>query len=381
MRILYIVHSTKMEGSTISFINMVIGIHKKGVDIGIIAPQNEIDEKFKEICNKNNFSLFSSILVASILPKPHLGLRMYHYFKLPIILLNKYKSKKNIISIAKIFKADIIHTNTGVIHEGYKASLELNIPHVWHLREYQDKDFNWLILPSKNYYMKMLHKSNVISISSGIQEHFRLTDSKNASIIYNGIYSINKQWVLVDKEPYFLVASRLNQEKGITEVIQSFADFRTSNHNYRLKLAGYGNEYYVDSLKVLSVKLGINDYVDFLGFVEDVSPLMRKAKALIVASYNEGFGRMTAEAAFNGCVVIGRNTGGTKEIIDYTGGLLFDGTNKTLLDCMLEISNMPAKQYNNMALVAQNRAIAKYSIESNVDGVYNYYNQILNQGV
>ena len=42
---------------------------------------------------------------------------------------------------------DIIHTNTGVIHEGLKVAKRLKIPHVWHLREYQDKDFNWEAFP------------------------------------------------------------------------------------------------------------------------------------------------------------------------------------------------------------------------------------------
>ena len=43
---------------------------------------------------------------------------------------------------------------------------------------------------------------------------------------------------------------------------------------------------------------------------------MQKATAQIVASRFEGFGFITAEAMFNKCLVIGRNTAGTKEQFD-----------------------------------------------------------------
>ena len=43
---------------------------------------------------------------------------------------------------------------------------------------------------------------------------------------------------------------------------------------------------------------------------------MSKALALFVPSSFEGFGFITVEAMFCGCLVIGRNTGGTKEQFD-----------------------------------------------------------------
>ena len=43
---------------------------------------------------------------------------------------------------------------------------------------------------------------------------------------------------------------------------------------------------------------------------------MRQAKAIIIPSHNEGFGRCMPEAMFNGCLCIGHDTGGTKEQMD-----------------------------------------------------------------
>ena len=82
---------------------------------------------------------------------------------------------------------DIIHTNTGVIHEGLKVAKRLKIPHVWHLREYQDKDFNWEAFPCFSAYCQMLRKSYVITITNDIKAHFGLLDFPYSRTIYNGV--------------------------------------------------------------------------------------------------------------------------------------------------------------------------------------------------
>ena len=105
---------------------------------------------------------------------------------------------------------------------------------------------------------------------------------------------------------------------------------------------------------------------------------MKKAKALIVASYNEGFGRMTAEASFSGCLVIGRNTGGTKEILDETGGLRFND-NIELYNCMIKATNMNELEYKDIVSRAQNKAKEMYSIENNVEGVCEFYHSIMKE--
>lgn len=110
-----------------------------------------------------------------------------------------------------------------------------------------------------------------------------------------------------------------------------------------------------------------------MGYCKNVYLLMHKAKALIVASYYEGFGRMTAEALFCGCLVIGRNTGGTKEILDYTGGLMFQGYFENLQQKMNEVVSMSEDKYCSLVSKCQNRAITKYSNEMYIDNIYKLY--------
>ena len=107
-----------------------------------------------------------------------------------------------------------------------------------------------------------------------------------------------------------------------------------------------------------------------------MKPYMKLASALIVASRSEGFGRMTAEAAFCGCLVIGRNTGGTREILESIGGLTFD-SNEGLLSSMNEVAAMTDEEYGKRVSLSQIKALALYSTEKNVQDMDKFYHTIM----
>lgn len=376
MKVLYIVNSTNMGGATISFLNMVLGLRQKGVTPIVVCPDNCINRDFLQLLEEKGISYYMSSIVSSIIypAKKHLFMR---WLKSCLSLsYKKWISKKKLKKIVEIEKPDIIHTNVGVIHEGYHVARILKIPHVWHLREYQTKDFHWLIFPSYSIFRQHLKKSFVITITNGIREYFKLTFPK-AITIYNGIYRRDETCLVKDKESYFLIASRISPEKGILDVIKAFSKF-SLRHDYRLRIAGMDSGQYVESLVNSARELDCLDRIDFLGFQKDIRHLMSYAKALIVASPYEGFGRMTAEAAFCGTIVIGRNTAGTKEIMDVTGGLAFS-TIDEMTEQMEVLALMPAGEYMSKALYAQKKAKDYYSIENNVDRVFSFYKDIIGQ--
>lgn len=92
----------------------------------------------------------------------------------------------------------------------------------------------------------------------------------------------------------------------------------------------------------------------FEGFQTNVKSYMTKAKTLIVASPAEGFGRMTAEACFDGCLVIGKNSCGTKEILEQTGGFLYN-TQQELIAKMENVASISDEEYKEKALQAQKK--------------------------
>ncbi len=97
--------------------------------------------------------------------------------------------------------------------------------------------------------------------------------------------------------------------------------------------------------------------------------LMRSAKALLVTSRFEGFGRMTAEANMCGCLVIGRNTGGTSEILNLTlGGWLFNNVDD-LVEKMEHVASLIDNEYLSLSHHAQAIAFQKFSTERHANKI------------
>lgn len=376
MKVLYILHSTVMGGSTLSFFTMIKGLKDLGITPIVVIPANKkINPFFLKEMEKIKLQYEKVYLCQSASLETN-GFNLFiQRIKRLLLPLRKKYSYICLKQLVKKIKPDIIHTNTGVIHEGFTVARKLGIPHVWHLREYQELDFKLKIYPSFDFFCKLLKQSFTISITKGINEYFKLTHCGKAKIIYNGIF--DKDHVCYfPKEKYFLCASRISPEKGISDVILAFSDFQQEHNDYKLLIIGTGNKKYIETLRYIADSSSCKNSVQFIGFVENVIPYMAKAKALVVASHNEGFGRMTAEACFCGSLVIGRNSAGTKEILEQTGGLFFNNIAEIKKDMQI-ITEMPEEEYRNQALHAQNIAVQTYSIENNVNQVYSFYMHIL----
>lgn len=370
MKVLYVLHTSQMHGSTLSFLNLAEGLIGKGVEVAVAGP--ELHEELSQRLNRLGIGYYPVRIAQSVYPQRgrlYLG-RLFNLLK------RKHNSLCDIQRVAETVKPDIIHTNTGVIREGYRVAKKLAIPHVWHIREYQDNDFSWQIFPSKRSFINKLHKSYVITITEDIKTYFDLHDYSRVTTIYNGVYKCDLPYVVSEKEKYFLCASRISKEKGFDAVISAFSSFHKIFPNYRLKILGDGDQTYIEHLKKKADRENCLLAIDWLGYKADVIPYMQKAKALIVASYFEGFGRMTAEACFAGCLVVGRNSGGTKEILAETGGYLFDD-NMGFLDALCEVVSLFPDEYKEKALFAQQKARQLYSIEGNVEETYKFYQDIL----
>lgn len=370
MNVLFILHTTNMAGSSLSFLNLVKGLKERGVIVMAVGPRQDygLVDRLKKI----GIHYYGISVAESVYPSRG----VLFLFKCINLLRRKYLSYKDILNITRSFSPDIIHTNVGTIHEGYKVSKTLGIPHVWHLREYQDKDFGWRCFPCKSSFISKLKKSFVITISQDIRNYFKLQDYDRAKTIYNGIFEKINLPFSPQKEKFFLCCSRVSREKGHESVIQAFSVFQKKHSDYKLKVLGDGNKDYIKYLKNMSIDYGCSNSIEWLGYQKDVLPYMKKATALIVASRFEGFGRMTAEACFAGCLVIGRKSGGTREILEETGGFLFDD-NDGLVSSMQRVCHLSPEQYLEKALFAQQKAQELYSIDNNVGKIYDFYKKIL----
>lgn len=373
MKVLFILSTTQLDGSTFSCITLMEGLIGRGCSVVAIIPDN--NEAF--ISRLAEFGIISHVIPVEFNQWPNGKRGSFHYFNTLIYTLkNRFNIFRQLCRIVKQEHPDIIHTNVSPIDVGYYSAITFRIPHVWHIREYCDKDFDIHLFPNNFWYRKKIKHSYSIAITKDLQSYNKLAGSKRSFVIYNGVRHKDSIYYSKEKERFFLVASRVSKEKDQARIIRVFAKFLKNQPNYKLIILGRCNVEYRDECISLAKNLGIVDDVIFEGFKTNVDSYLKKATALLVASPYEGFGRMTAEAAFNGCLVIGYDSAGTKEILESTGGYLWR-TDDDFLKAMNEVASMSIDEYGRKIEMAQTVAQRSFSIESYIDGIVSIYNEIL----
>lgn len=377
LKVLYLINNPVPYGANVALYKTLNGLIQRGIKPFVVMT------KIGEICEWFDKAQIEYTVIRnyhSIYPPIR---RISDYFLyiprlLRMILFNKlaeFKLEKLVLD----FKPDIIHTNIGPVHIGLKVAKKLKVKHVWHIREYQDLDFGMHTFPSKTKFKKCLNDSanHNIVITHDIYKHFSLSDH-NSVVIYDGVLKKEQVQYTDQKKDYFLFVGRLEEAKGIRLLLEVFITFAQSNSKYKLLIAGTGQEYYFSLLKRMIEKSGLGDRIIFLGFRTDVCQLMAEATALLVPSRSEGFGFITVEAMFNGCLVFGYNSGGTREILGKNFNSSLFSNKDELLNLMQELARRGIEYYYPTILSAQKQAIDMYSEEENAEKVYSYYNKVLN---
>lgn len=375
IKVLYIVNHTVAYGANVALLNLLDTICELGVEpMVIVGMDGALCEQLKKrsipsLIIKHNFNIY---------PRSNSYKSLIAFFPriLEMILIN-YNAKKKLLSVVKQFKPHLIHTNIGPTHIGYDVAQKLDIPHVWHIREYQDLDFNMKFFPSKKAFLKKLYSQNNynIAITQALFNYFKM--QKNTQVISDGL---DTNLTFKDKkEKYFLFVGRLTEGKGVHNVIDAFIDISKDSRwaDYKLLLAGDGVKAFTEKLYDRVKNADLLNRICFLGFRKDVYSLMANATALIVASKCEGFGLITIEAILNGCLVIGNNSGGTKEILEKENiGILYSG-HEDLVKAMQTVLVNGINSYSQIIKNAQKIVTELYSKELNGKKVYNYYRDIL----
>jgi glycosyltransferase involved in cell wall biosynthesis len=114
----------------------------------------------------------------------------------------------------------------------------------------------------------------------------------------------------------------LAPHKSQTTLLQAAAAATGAAPRLRVWIAGEGA--LQEALAAEHRSLGLGDRVRFLGFREDVVPLLRAADLFVLSSYLEGLGTSVLDAMAAGLPVVATAVGGVPEIVqaDMTGLLV-----------------------------------------------------------
>lgn len=372
MKVLFCTIKGSLSGGTnIASMLLMKDLKKRGVDVHAVVSDTEFLHQLEQVgivCHK--------VKVTPFFQWPYWeSWKRFLYSPIQLLLniFGTFITALSVLRISKKINPDFIETCNSPTLYGYFAAKWGGIPHVWHLREYLGLNVPIHVIPSNKYLKKCyLSNSYTISITSDVANYFECRNNLKDYVVNDGVLHENEIRYIEQKGNYFLFVGYVHPTKGCDDLFDAYLDYCKKGGNFELWIAGAFNDRYNEQLmSKVNPEIIEKGKIKFLGFRTDRLDLMSKAQATIVPSQKEGFGFITVEAIMNGCIVIGRNTGGTKMIMEEVkGGTIPFMSTEEMTKAMIEISNNGVLSYKELVLESQEIAKQKYSMEQCGYNVY-----------
>ena len=275
---------------------------------------------------------------------------------------------------------DIIHSNGSVISLGALISRSKRVPHVWHLREFGNLDFNLHSLLGPLYEKWVYrHADAYIAISEIIKSHFAaLIPPEKIRTIYNGVAvpetmreeKHNKTDVQLCM--LGLVSESKNQKEALRAV--DLLVHREGVRHFHLSFVGHEEYPYIDELRTFVATHGLGDYVTFMGERSNVDELLNTMNIGLMLSQSEAFGRVTVEYMMHEMAVIASDTGANREIVvDGVTGCIYPLGNVEALTARMKQLIADHALIGNYGTAGKKRALSLFTSERNTFEVYQVY--------
>ena len=180
------------------------------------------------------------------------------------------------------------------------------------------------------YYRKMDAIVPATTQAAKSEYHRNIPQHKFTKIIpnFSGLKPVSKV-VKPARIDTIFAAGRFVEKKGFNVLLEALAELKAMDINFSLQLAGDGPKFH--SLRTLSIELGLNEHVQFLGRRNDVPNLMKKADLFILPSLREPFGIIVLEAMAMGTPIVATRSEGPLEVLDENSAILVDKGDKSAL--------------------------------------------------
>ncbi len=187
---------------------------------------------------------------------------------------------------------------------------------------------------------------------------------------------VRRELCLPDPVTVIGVVARLSEEKGIGYLLEAMPHVLKRYPNLYLLIAGDGP--IKDKLKNLSVHMGLEQNVIFLGYRNDIPEFMTDIDLLVMPSLTEGFPLSLLEGMAAGLPIVATRVGGIPEIItDGREGILVpprepDALAKAIIRVLRE-----KESGKTMGLAGRKVVEEKFNADVMVAKTEGVYNQLL----
>jgi len=252
------------------------------------------------------------------------------------------------------FKSDVI----GLLSACLSRCKIITTPHGWSqegntkLRLYEAID-RWLFK-----YMDM-----VCPLSSELAKG--ISSGKNIRLIQNGV-DVEEVLAAVpsdktDSDCYVIgYIGQLIERKDLNTLFEAFEILCRDNRNIRLMVIGDGHQ--KDALQAKAQQLRIENHVEFLGYRQDATSLLKIFDVFVLPSLLEGIPRCVMEAMAAGVPVIVSDIPGNRDlVVSGKTGLLFAPGNAHDLAEKVEYARSHPDDAKDMSIRASDMIMSEYS--------------------
>lgn len=308
----------------------------------------------------------------------------------PLFIYKASKRNRQAIAVAEknlnLDEFDIIHTNSNRDGIGAMIAEKYGIPHIWHLREFGEEDYDTTFLPPYNVDFMNRNTTRFIAISKAVEKTWKSKklDASKICHIYDGvdlnlIISDPERKQLKNKELKMAFTGTVCPAKGQSEIIEAIG--RLSEEEKKLvsvDFYGEGVPKYISTLKKRAEALGFGDRVNFLGHCDDIGARLKNYSVGLVCSRSEAFGRITPEYMSAGLIAIACDTGSGPELIDdgKTGFLYHRSDFDDFARLIKKVLNMTADEKISISHAAEQYARESFTAERNAENIYRLYKEV-----
>lgn len=180
------------------------------------------------------------------------------------------------------------------------------------------------------------------------------------------------------REKIILAVGNLNRyhHKGFDNLIEFISPILKNNPDWTLRIAGSGDEG-LKTLEALVEKHNVEKQIIFVGFISNISELMKKSSIFILPSRFEGLPMVLLEAMSLGmaCIAYNCKTGPSDIINNRSNGLLIDDQNKQAMSKgLVELMQNDTLR----ALLSENgiKSLERYQIDTIVNDYISIFKNI-----
>ncbi len=346
-RVAFLSHYAELYGANLSLLNLIDGLGRHGARPHVIAPES--GDLLPELARRG--------IPAVVLPLSWWVSPRRTVLGVTGRLLRNLRGLRALTAQLARWRCDVVYSNSSVFAIGAMAAARLGLPHIWHVREFGDRDYGLRPDFGQHLFRLGLRTADAtVFVSQALRRAILGRNlPANSHVIYNGVapeaaFDARRQAaqsVRGRRQPFtFVLVGRFRASKGQAVAIRAFAQVAARHPAVRLLLVGgtglTGQQDYFDCCRALAAELAVADRVEFWGYIPDPERAFLEADVALMCSRHEAMGRVTAEAMSACRPVIGFDSGGTAELIDSgRTGLLYRGGAEALAACMARYVTTP----------------------------------------